>query len=152
MKSELLADRDGSRTYVGVFGHGETVMGPLLAFLSEARVTAARLSGIGALESVTLGYFNWERKEYEHHQMSGQMELLSLVGDVALQDDEPKVHAHVVVGQRDTTTRGGHLIDATVRPTLELIVEDVPAHLRKRVDPESGLALIAPDHRSPDNH
>jgi uncharacterized protein len=55
-----------------------------------------------------------------------QVELLSLAGDVALSDGEPVIHAHVVVGCRDTTTRGGHLIDATVRPTLELIIEDPP--------------------------
>ena len=37
---------------------------------------------------------------------------------------------------------GGHLIAGHVRPTLELVVDEVPAHLRRRYDPESGLALI----------
>lgn len=144
MRSKLLRETDGARTFVAVFESGEQVMEPLREFLRAENVTAARLTGIGALEHVTLGYFDWDRKCYEQHRVSGQMELLSLAGDVALQDGEPQVHAHVVVGRRDTTTRGGHLIDATVRPTLELIVEDAPAHLRKRVDRETGLALIAP--------
>lgn len=144
MRSKLLREADGARTFVAVFESGEQVMEPLREFLRAENVTAARLTGIGALEQVTLGYFDWDRKCYEQHRVSGQMELLSLAGDVALQDGEPQVHAHVVVGRRDTTTRGGHLIDATVRPTLELIVEDAPAHLRKRVDRETGLALIAP--------
>lgn len=146
MKPRLLAQpAGGGRTFVVVFSHGETVMEPLLDFLRSESITAARLSGIGALESVTLGYFNWESKEYEQHIIDEQVELLSLAGDVAVKDGEPTVHAHVVVARRDTTTRGGHLIDATVRPTLELIVEDAPAHLRKRVDEETGLALIAPE-------
>jgi uncharacterized protein len=48
-----------------------------------------------------------------------------------------------VLGTRDGTTRGGHLIEGYVRPTLELIVDEVPAHLRRRYDPDTGLALIA---------
>ena len=43
--------------------------------------------------------------------MSEQVEVLSLIGDVALKDGEPKVHAHVVVGRSDGSTRGGHLMD-----------------------------------------
>jgi predicted DNA-binding protein with PD1-like motif len=145
MKSKLLNEQNGSRTFVVVFERGEHVMEPLLEFLKGESVTAARLTGIGALESVTLGYFDWETKEYEQHRISGQVELLSLAGDVALKNGEPQVHAHVVLGCRDTSTLGGHLLDATVRPTLELIIEDAPAELRKTVDPESGLALISPE-------
>jgi uncharacterized protein len=144
MNSRLLNDQGGARTFVLVFDHGDSVMGPLLEFLRAQSVGAARLSGIGALESVALGYFDWQSKSYERHEIREQVELLSLAGDVALKDDDPVVHAHVVVGCRDTSARGGHLLDATVRPTLELIVEDAPAHLRKRIDPETGLALIAP--------
>lgn len=145
VKSKLLAEDGHGRTFVAVFERGEQVMQPLLAFLRERQIFAARLNGIGALQSVTLGYFNWERKEYEPHHIEEQVELLSLTGDVAVDGGEPQVHAHVVVGRRDMTTRGGHLLDATVRPTLELVIEDTPAHLRKRHDPHSGLALIAPE-------
>ncbi|MBA3348875.1 MAG: DUF296 domain-containing protein [Actinobacteria bacterium] len=67
-----------------------------------------------------------------------------LAGDVASKDGKPTVHAHVVVGKRDGTAHGGHLLRAHVRPTLELILESSPAQLRKRVDEETGLALIDP--------
>jgi hypothetical protein len=144
VKSKLLNDQAGQRTFVIVFERGETVMGPLLESLRAESVSAARLTGIGALESVTLDYFDWNTKQYEQHRVDGQVELLSLAGDVALNEGQPQVHAHVV-GCRDTSVRGGHLIDAVVRPTLELTVEDVPAQLRKRHDAQSGLALIAPE-------
>jgi predicted DNA-binding protein with PD1-like motif len=144
MRSKLIDERGGARTFVLVFGQGESVMEPLLDFLRARSIGAARLTGIGALESVTLGYFDWDTKEYERRVIDEQTELLSLTGDVALQDDEPQVHAHVVVGRRDGTAWGGHLMDAVVRPTLELIIEDAPAFLRKRIDTETGLALIDP--------
>ena len=68
--------------------------------------------------------------------------MLSLVGDVALEGNVPKVHAHVVVGKRDGTAHGGHLLEARVRPTLEVILVQPPGHLRRRFDPRSKLALI----------
>ena len=74
------------------------------------------------------------------HEHDG--EVLSLVGELAMKDDEPKVHAHVVVGRSDGSTRGGHLLGGHVRPTLEVILTESPAHLRKEIDEETGLALI----------
>jgi predicted DNA-binding protein with PD1-like motif len=70
--------------------------------------------------------------------------LLSIVGDITQDEDGdgPKVHAHVVVGLRDGTTRGGHLLHGAVNPTLEVILVESPAHLRRRHDDQTGLALI----------
>ena len=71
-----------------------------------------------------------------------QVEVLSLVGDIALKDGQPTVHAHVVVGKADGTAYGGHLMEAHVRPTLEVILVESPNFLQRTMDPESGLALI----------
>jgi len=92
-----------------------------------------------------LGYFDWQKKEYQSIPVQEQVEVVSLLGDVAMEDGEPAVHAHVVVAGRDGAARGGHLLEAHVRPTLEIVLSESPAHLRKRYDPTSGLALIAPD-------
>jgi predicted DNA-binding protein with PD1-like motif len=86
--------------------------------------------------------FLWESKQHDKIPVREQVEVLSLIGDVALKDGEPKVHAHVVVGRSDGSTRGGHLIEAHVRPTLEVILTEAPEHLRKEVDKATGLALI----------
>ena len=68
--------------------------------------------------------------------------MLSLAGDIARQDDQATLHAHVVVGKSDGTAYGGHLMGAHVRPTLEVILVESPSFLRRTIDPESGLALI----------
>jgi uncharacterized protein len=132
-------------THALVFERGDEAMEALRAFTREHAITAAHVSGIGAFSDVTLGYFDWESKEYERIEIDEQVEVVTLAGDVALKDDEPDVHAHVVVAKRDGAAHGGHLIEAHVRPTLEVILEESPAHLRKRTDPESGLALIDPE-------
>jgi predicted DNA-binding protein with PD1-like motif len=117
-------------------------MSGLVAFARENRLGGSRFTAIGAFRDVTLGYFDWDSKSYKKIPVAEQVEVLSLVGDVALKDGDPNVHAHVVVGRSDGTTRGGHLVEAHVRPTLEVILTESPEHLRKQVDEETGLALI----------
>jgi predicted DNA-binding protein with PD1-like motif len=142
MKSKLIHENSGSNTYVLVFDSGDEAIGELSKFVTGKKIGAARLSGIGAFREVTLGYFDWQTKTYKRNHVGQQVELLSLIGDIALDKGQPKVHAHAVVGLPDGTTRGGHLLEAHVRPTLELILVESPAHLHKEHDPESGLALI----------
>ena len=144
MKSKLL-DATGQKTFALVFDKGDEVVAGLTAFVTAERVAAAHLTAIGAFSEVTLGYFERDRKDYKRMVVAEQVEVLSLIGDVALdQTGAPKVHAHVVVGLSDGHTRGGHLLAARVWPTLEVILVESPAFLRKRHDPESGLALIDP--------
>lgn len=142
MKSKLIHEHNGERTFAVIFESGDEVMSGLTAFSKEHRLGAARLTAIGAFRDATLGYFDWEKRDYKKIPVGEQVEVLSLLGDVAQKDGEPTVHAHVVVGRSDGSTRGGHLIEAHVRPTLEVILVESPAHLRKEHDPESGLALI----------
>ena len=145
MKSRLLSGEGGRQTWVLVFESGDEAVEALTAFARERELSAAQLTGIGAFSDVVLGYFDWSKKEYARIPLDEQVEVLSLVGDVALEGDEPAVHAHVVVGRADGSAHGGHLLRAHVRPTLEVVLSEAPAHLRKRYDPESGLALIDPD-------
>jgi uncharacterized protein len=143
MRAQVLA-RDEETSHVLVFESGDEVVSTLEAFAREHELTAARFTAIGAFSELTLGYFDWERKAYEEIPLAEQVEVLALAGDIALKGGEPSVHAHVVVGKRDGSAHGGHLLQARVRPTLELVLVESPGHLRKEHDPETGLALIAP--------
>ena len=142
MNSKLLLDENGQRTFAIVFDTGDEVADGLLRFATDANITAAHFTAIGALRNVTLGYFEIERKEYHRIPIREQVEVLSLVGNVATADGKPKVHAHIVVGKRDGTAHGGHLLEGHVRPTLEVILEETPKHLQRKHDEQTGLALI----------
>jgi len=142
VRSKLLEDHAGARTFALIFETGDEVMAGLNAFAGENGLAAARFTAIGAFREATLGYFDWEAKDYKKIPVTEQVEVLSLIGDVALDGNKPAVHAHVVLGRSDGSTRGGHLLEAHVRPTLEVMLVESPAHLKKRHDPESGLALI----------
>ncbi|MGH7138176.1 MAG: PPC domain-containing DNA-binding protein [Pirellulales bacterium] len=143
MKSKLLHENGDEKTYVVVFDTGEEVASGLLAFAKERQIREARFTAIGALKELTLGYFDWQRKQYEKIPLREQVEVLSLAGNVVSSQDGPKLHAHIVVGKRDGTAHGGHLIDGVVRPTLEvMLIESLSARVERRHDETSGLALI----------
>jgi predicted DNA-binding protein with PD1-like motif len=141
MKTKLLHG-DGQQTWAVVFETGDEVLSGLTSMAKEHQLDASHFTAIGAFSRATLGYFDMDAKEYQKIPITEQVEVLSLVGDVALNDGEPKIHAHVVVGRKDGTTRGGHILEAHVRPTLEVILTESPRHLQRRTDSETGLPLI----------
>lgn len=142
MKERLLNETDGLRTFAVVFDAGDEVVTGLTAFARDNDITGAGLSAIGAFREATLAYFDREALEYRDIPIARQVEVLSFLGDIALEDDDPMLHAHVVVGMPDGTTAGGHLKAASVWPTLEVVVTETPEHLHRRHDPDTGLALI----------
>jgi uncharacterized protein len=144
MHARLLYENDGLRTFVLVFDAGDRVIGPLESFAAREGIGAGHFTGIGAFERVELGYFELARKAYRRIRVDEQVELLSLTGDIALQGSDAKVHAHAVVGKSDAAALGGHLMDGVVRPTLELMLTELPERLRRRTDPATGLALLDP--------
>ncbi len=142
MQSKLIHENGGQRSYALVFDKDDEAVEGLTAFAREQGLDSATFHGIGALRDATLGYFDWDEKEYREIPVDEQVEVVSLTGDVASNDGEPAVHAHIVVAGRDGNARGGHLLSGHVRPTLEVVLVESPAHLRKRHDEETGLALI----------
>jgi predicted DNA-binding protein with PD1-like motif len=143
MRTKLLDDNDGLRTHAVILETGDEVMASLDRFARDERVTAARVSAIGAFRRAVLAYFDWEAKEYAAIPVEEQVEVASLDGDIALDETgAPALHLHAVLGRRDGSALAGHLQSGEVRPTLELLVTDTPSHLRRVADAASGLALI----------
>ena|SRR5947208_3604980 len=142
MKSKLLHDEKGLRTFAIVFDKGDEVRQGLLEFANSNRFADAHLSGIGAFSEVTLGLFDPQLKTYKKIPINEQVEVLSFSGNIVQADGRPRLHAHVVIGKSDGTAHGGHFLGGRVWPTLEMIVSEMPVHLRRTQDEESGLALI----------
>ena len=143
MKSKLLHESNGQKTYALILETGDEVMSNLKRFAADHKLGGSHFTAIGAFENVTLGYFDWARKDYKRIPVREQVEVVSLVGDIAEGErGEPRIHCHAVLGRADGAALGGHLLEARVRPTLEVMLVESPSHLRRKHDPESGLALI----------
>jgi uncharacterized protein len=142
-KAALLGDGE-VKTYFLEFRTGQEVMQGLLAFAKKQRLVAGHLTGIGAISEAVIGYFDPEKKAYLRNTEKGQAEVLSLTGNLALYENEPFFHIHVALGLRDGSARGGHLFEAIVRPTVELVLTAYPKPVRRKIDPETGLPLLDP--------
>ncbi|OBQ57777.1 PPC domain-containing DNA-binding protein [Mesorhizobium loti] len=143
MKSRLVNETSGQRTFVVVLDPGEEAFGALTSFAIDQGVGSASLTAIGAFERAIVGWFAPNAKTYRKIPIDEQCEVLSAIGDVALGDDgNPSLHIHTVLGLSDGTTRGGHLPEAIVQPTLEMTLVEAPGHLRRSRRPELGVALI----------
>jgi predicted DNA-binding protein with PD1-like motif len=143
MKSQLLSDTADAQVHVVILDSGEEALAALTEFANDKKLAAASLTAIGAFEKATVGWFDLASKSYRKIEVGEQSEVLSAVGDVATGDDgKASLHIHIVLGLSDGSTRGGHLLAGTVRPTLEVVLTEVPSKLRRKKRADLGIALI----------
>jgi predicted DNA-binding protein with PD1-like motif len=143
MRTKLLHEFDGLRTFAVVLDTGDEAIACLEAFARDNAISGAQITAIGAFRTARLAYFDWASKAYQPIPVEEQVEVASLVGDIAIgQGGAPSIHAHAVLGRRDGSALAGHLQNGDVRPTLEIIVTESPTHLCKVRNFETGLALI----------
>jgi predicted DNA-binding protein with PD1-like motif len=146
MEYRLFGGRDVPRHFALVFEAGDDVMTELQRFVEEQNVMAAFFNGLGGFQRATVGFYNLANKAYEPIEVDQQVELLSLIGNVAIYDGKPKLHIHVGLGYRDGHAVGGHLLQATVRPTLEIVFDELAGNLHRTDRPEIGIPLIDLTH------
>jgi predicted DNA-binding protein with PD1-like motif len=144
MQVQVLNRSSQETTYAVIFGRGDEVMAGLTEFAQQRHLGASRITGIGGIDNATVGYLHKGDKRHTPIPINQQCEVLSLLGDIALFHNKPVVHIHMVVGLADGSTRGGHLLNARVWPTMEVIVTEYPNTMHKRLDPETGMAFIDP--------
>jgi uncharacterized protein len=146
MQSKLVSRPGETRVWIAVLAEGEEVKRSLLELAAKEKIDDASFLALGAFARATVAYFDWQEKKYQNIPVNEQVEVITLVGDI-VPDEKGKasLHAHTVLGRSDGSTRGGHLQEGHVRPTLEITITETPAHLTRRKHPELGIALIEVD-------
>lgn len=146
MQSKLVSKPGETRVWIAVLEEGEEAKASLLKLAKQEKIADASFVALGAFARATVAYFDWPKKKYQDIPVDEQVEVISLLGDIIPDEKgEPSLHAHTVLGRSDGSTRGGHLQEGHVRPTLEITVTETPAHLTRRKHPELGIALIEVD-------
>lgn len=133
------------RTFFLVFHRGEEVIASLRSFAEQNGIRGGSFVAIGAFERAVIAWWSWTTKEYERREIDEQLEVLCLAGDVTVENGRTKIHAHVALGRRDGIAAGGHLLEGTVRPTLELQLIDYGRPLIRKKDELTKLSLITAD-------
>lgn len=143
MLSKLVSKPGETRIWLAVLEQGEEAKTSLLSLAKKESIENASFVALGAFETAVIAYFDWQTKKYRNIPVDEQVEVVSLMGDIVPDEKgAASLHAHTVLGRSDGSTRGGHLIEGRVRPTLEITVTEIPAHLTRRKHPELGVALI----------
>ncbi len=144
MRYVLLSTRpDGSKDYALVLAREDEALTALFEFARREGVIAARFSGLGAVKEAQFGWFDLKRKQYRSMHTSGQVEVLSLIGDIGIDGPRnPVIHGHLVLGDKNGHAFGGHLISAVASPTLEIFLTTFPTPLTKRKDVETDLQFF----------
>jgi hypothetical protein len=149
MKAKVVSDDAASRIHIVVLDAGEEAFAALTRFANDAGIAAASLTAIGAFQQATVGWFDLAKRAYKKIEVNEQCEVLSALGDIATGDDgKASLHVHIVLGLSDGSTRGGHLLAGTVRPTLEVVLTETASKLRRKKRADLGIALIDMDASS----
>ena len=127
---------------------GERAVATLLGFCRREGIGYAALSGLGAVSSVSLAYFNDETLEYETHQIAEQLEVIGLTGNITIKDGAPFAHVHATFGDRNLAVRGGHIMEMTVKPNLEIWLTRGTEEVVRLPDEDSGLYLMSLPEKS----
>ncbi len=144
MQVQLLNPGEPTKQYAVIFYQKDEAFSGLLEFAEKYQVRSAHFTAIGALDGAILGWFDPQRKMYKKIPINGQHEVIGMSGDIALYQGKPVVHAHMIVGGPDGTTRAGHVLAAYVSPTVEVMVTVDPTTMQKRFNPATDLTLIDP--------
>jgi predicted DNA-binding protein with PD1-like motif len=145
VKVKLISNSGASKTYVLVFAPGDEVMSGLGEFADKYQVKSAHFTAIGDVQKGKFGWYDRTKKMFKVIPINDPSEITSLIGDIALYNGKPAVHAHINVAAKDGTVRGGHLLEAFISPTLEVMMTVEPEPLYKKFNSDMNLALIDPD-------
>jgi uncharacterized protein len=120
----------------------EKVTDTLLTFIKEKKIQGGSVTGIGAIEKVTLGYFDRNKKQYLQREFADIYEVVSYTGNISYVKDEPFIHSHIVLGDREFQSHSGHFFEGTVAVTMEIFVRVTDDRIIREKDNDLQLNLI----------
>lgn len=121
---------------------GQNLVSTIQKFCESKKINLATVSGIGSLKSVTLGFFNPETKEYQQKTFKEPLEMASLVGNIVEKDGKPLLHFHTTVAGDNYKAMAGHMVEAQVSLTAEIVITTVKGKIYKTFDDKTGLNLF----------
>src|SRR5215470_4120972 len=144
MRVKQIKNTPDEKDYAVIFYRGDEVLSGLTDFAIQHKIEDAHFTAIGAVNSATLAWLDVPKKIYHRIPVTEQVEVLSLIGDIATFNDKPVVHMHAILGKPNGATIGGHVFELNVNPTLEVFVTADTTPLKKKPDDASGMKLIDP--------
>ncbi len=121
---------------------GAKIPDDIVGIARREKIATAEVEAIGGVEKLRLAYFNHEARKYEEHDFEEFLEVTSLLGNVTVKDGKPFLHIHGNFGRRDLSVLGGHVVEATVFPLLEVVLTPTKNRALRKFDEGLGLNVI----------
>ncbi|AOT71213.1 PPC domain-containing DNA-binding protein [Geosporobacter ferrireducens] len=121
---------------------GEEVVETVKKLCREQHILLGGLSGIGAANRITIGLFETETKKYVSKELKGEYEITSLLGNISEMNGEPYLHLHINLSDSRYHTFGGHLNEAWISGTCEIIIDKIEGKMDRIFDSNVGLNLL----------
>ncbi len=121
---------------------GEEIIDKLMEFVKEKEIKGGAISGIGAVDRVEIWIYDTKMKDYIKREYRGDFEIASLTGNISVFEENPVLHLHVVLGDKDNKALAGHLGYGIVSGTCEIILEKFNTPLKRAYFEKDNLKLL----------
>lgn len=128
--------------YLLVFKKGDLLVESLIGFCEASDIKSGFLWGLGAASSAEIGHYDLDSKRYHFQKLDQLVEIVSLTGNIATEKGKPIAHIHTVLADKALNAHGGHLKEATVAGTCEIVLRLFNTGLERKYDDETGLKLL----------
>ena len=138
----IIKNVTASKIYMGKLGYGKDLLEEITSFSVKEDIRLGQVEALGAVQKARLGYYNQETREYQYFDLLKRLEITNLTGDISKKEENPMVHAHVTLADKDGNCYGGHLAPGTIIFACEVIIRafDGPVFERGYED-KTGLPL-----------
>ena len=137
--------RKYSEKYYVRLDKGDEIISSLVSVCEREQIKCAQISGIGGCEKAVVGVFDLDKKEYDREEVTALLELISLDGNVTYHEEKPYIHAHACfayrTGDGSHATLSGHLLEAVIGLTGEIILTPADGNITRRFIPELGIRV-----------
>lgn len=131
--------------YLMVLKQDDDILKELEKFAIAENIPSANFTGMGFV-NVQFGFFDANTKKYTPKDFNN-VEMASMHGTIAWQDQKISIHAHGVVGDKDFNAFAGHILSATVGTgSLEVMIIPHDRKLERRMDEKLGANVLDIDH------
>ncbi len=125
-----------------VIGEGEPIVKGIAEWCGKQNIFSGAFFAIGAARGITLAYYSTGKKEYIEKRVEEQCEILSLAGNIALENNSPIIHAHISLATKDFSVIGGHFVEGTAGPMVEVHILRDEGTVKRVLDKETNLRRL----------
>ena len=129
-------------TIVARIDRGEEILEQLAIIAQKEQIKLASISALGAAGEITVGVYDVEKKEYHANHFSGDLEIVSLTGNITTKDGQYYAHLHMSAGDEKGQVFGGHLNRAVICATCEMFIQVIDGNIDRQYDEVTGLNVL----------